>query len=831
MKRALIIAAVLVIALLFSTTAMAQEACSETEQAFSIPESFPLNGDAWIVTYGAEVAEPDPESDFDDDGFRMHTNVDAGGDHNVVFRLHFDSPVTISDISADITAEEGGALIAFGFCILEECDPEDFSTVNSGIQSAPYTFEHTTEETGVYELFVALGCSGTGSDCELDNLVLHGVVDACLFRTVHDTDLIEETDPDNDQSWLLTTTAGARVFAIDDATVQAVYHDSTGYRVTLLINGATPVQYSNLAIAFADTGDVIEGGCVIGYAGVPPPGVVEGSSYLVYQHDLDLGDWHDYNESLSNTPCDAESSDCLNANPEFNDDGSSWLSRYAIADALNTGEDSAMLLPEGGELYQSGFTLDDSTSYYVTVAVTIVGAPTASQITVGLPQVPMRLNVNTSGGRYVVLESPAFSPPADGANYEFILDNYYPNPTTLKVTFACLHSNEVEAQLPRCYFDDAIFEEDSFETEGGATHETDFGGNGMYSIPAGGSIRAPVEIAAYIDDDKDFTLAIVGSAPDGASELTASIVDSGDDTELAAIGAYNFLYPLWSTPITRTFTLGDGETLDGDLLIENTGDETVLVGSVCLAAVDGVWVGHENPELADHNLLEPNCEQVCPFPTSVIDVVAWLNWLGCNIDYLIRCLLYGLINDIWNTALAVVSGLGLLGRWLGRSITVVVGWAWQAAGRLLAGIASSIIPIVNAVLAWLYGLPFFRSILDAFSIAGMWLDAIFSLLASIFSLFGSVLILLGAVANMIGNLWNAFFVAVNDASASYSVLINCADTGDPLYLTCLGLETVNFFVSRIFMISVLGTVVAAVIGWRQIQAAFEEFEEAGAMLG
>lgn len=807
MKRLIIVALVFIMALLFSTTAIAQEACSETEQDFSIPDSFPLNGGDWIVTYGAEVAEPDPEADFDDDGFRMHTNVDGGGDHVVRFRIHFDSPVTISDITADLTAEEAGAAIAYGFCMLEECDLDDFTAVSSGTQDAPYTYEYSTEQTGVYELIIAMGCSGTGSDCELDNLVLHGLIDACLYRPVHAEDVAGEDSAGS--VYVISTVAGARVYAIDNGVIETVIHDTDGYAVRLLVNGVDSILYTGLGSVFAQVGDVVLGGCVLGHATEQGPGSVVGESTFNYTHDPDLGDWHGYAESMSNLPCNQPDSNCVNPNPEFDENAVGWSSRYAIADSLNTGDDSVMLVPKNGEIYQSGFPVETDETWYITLVVGLKAPATAGSVTVVFAGTTTTLPFSTFGGEYVTLSTLGLSPAADGTT-EFRIDNNFAGSTTLKVTFACLHAGDAVIAPPRCYFEDDGLLTDNFETESGATHGDGLFGTGQYVIPASGVIRAPVSLAAFTDADTDFTLKIMGSA-EGAGELTASIVDSDTDDELAAIGVYD--YPaLFPTNPENTFTVGDGETLIGDLFIENTGSETVIVEAVCLTSDAGVWPGFDNADYGTHELLPVNCQE-CAFPESLVDVVAWLNWLGCLFRYLIFCLLYTLVNNIWATILAIMSGIGLFGRWLGRSIAVVAVWLWQAVGRLLASLLGSAIPIINAILAWILSLPFVRDVLDAASIAGLWIDGVIQFIVGVINLFVAAVRFVGVLVTLVGTVWAAFIDGLSGSSAITVILPDCYDSGSPFYDVCLLLDVLNFVVSQVIAIAVLFGAVAVSIVW------------------
>jgi hypothetical protein len=809
MKRLWIILPILLIMLASAPDALAQESCTETEQAFSIPESFPLNGGDWVMTYdAAEVAEPDLDADVDDDGFRMHTNVDLGGGHAVRFRIDFASPITITDIAADIVAEDGGAAIAFGFCYMADCDLEDFTSVGSGTQSAPFTYSYTTDQTNVYSLIVAMGCTGTGSDCELDNLTMAGLIEACLFRPVHEADQVDEAS--SGDLYVITTTAGARVYAIDDAVVDFVTHNADGYYVRLLINGATPIIYSKLSATFAEPGDTIEGGCVLGYVSQAGPEAQVDTGQFAYQHHANLGDWHDYSESLSTTPCGQEEANCINANPEMNTDEPGWLTRFNSGGSFNQGDDSVKSIVGAGMLYQPGFTVDFEATYFVTVVVALQPPATDGEIRVWFGGTETRLPIHTIGPEFVTITTLGFSTAFEGLS-EFRIYNASSNSPTVRITFACLHLGDAIIAPPKCYFEDDGLVEDSFETESGATHGAGLIGLGQYSIPAGGVIRSAVNLAAFVDADTDFTLLIQGSGSGGAGELTASIVDSDTDDELAAIGEYAYL-PLILSNQSKTFTVGESETLDGDLYIENTGSNTVIVEAVCLTSDAGVWPGYDNSDSGNHDLLPVNCQE-CAIPESFVDVVAWLNWLGCVLRYLIFCLLYTLVNNIWATASAILSGVKLFGLWLGRSISIIADWAWRAAGRLLASLISSAIPILNAIMAWILSLPFVRDILDAASIAAMWIDGVIQFIVGVINLFVSAVRFVGVMITLVGTVWTAFIDGLSGTSAIAVILPDCGDSGSPFYDVCLLLDILNFLVAEVPAIAILFGAVAVSILW------------------
>jgi len=802
------------------TPVLAQEGCSETEQTFAIPESFPLtNEDFWQIvpqTYG----HLDPD-DIGDDGFTITSDSWDGFNSGVNLVLHLSAPVTITFTSLDVTDGSGmttGASVTV--CHDEECtDTENIILHNA---ADPWHEESDTDYTDVLVIVLGLATSGTGAQsATMDNLVIQGLFDSCLFRPLHDADQVDEEV--SGPLYLISTNAGARVFAISDGIIQSVFHNANGYAVQLLVNGATLVTYSELSATFAEPGDSVEGGCVLGYVRQAGPEAEVNTGQFLYQHDSDLGDWHDYAESLSTTPCGQEDSNCINANPEMNGDQSGWLTRFNSGGSFNQGDDSVKSIVGAGMLYQPDIVADFEATYFVTLVVALNPPATNGEVRVWFGGTETRLPIHTVGSEFVTITTLGFSTGFAGPT-EFRLYNGSSNSPTVRVTFACLHLGDAVIAPPPCYFDDALINADSFETEGGATFETGFlGQGGQYRIPPTGAIRSPINIEATTDADSDFTLTIAGTGPDGPAEVTASIVDSDTDDELQAIGEYIFPLLLWGN-VKREFTLEASSSLDGDLYIENTGDEDVVIGSVCLSSNSGSWPGYENTDATSHDILALDCTE-CNFPESLIDVVAWVNWLGCLFNYLVRCLLYGLINNIWATASAILSGVALFGLWLGRAISIIADWAWRAAGRLLATLLSSAIPLINAILAWLLTLPFVQSLLDTTAIIRIWVEGIFTLITNVLLLFGRTIQFIYVLFNTFGIAWAAFFNALSASPEVTVVLPDCNDSGSPFYDACLVFDILNFLLAAVPAMGLLGAALVVKIGWNRMRKAFKGLEE------
>lgn len=718
------------------------------------------------------------------------------------------------------------------------CDGEDFAdgfTQTSGGHTT-HLDETTTESVTDIYMFIAgcstdLGCGigGGYNDMGLmSHVFLSGTADDDPFlnlrntpyKPVRSSDRLKETQS-GDVS-VLATTAGARIFAVDDAYVSAVSHNADGYTVGLLLHGLFPVSYTGLSATFVTQGDTVDGGCVLGYAGPTAPDAPVGSGSLVYAHNPDLDDWHDYAESLSTGPCNQDVANCINVNPEMDDNGLGWLSRYAIADTVTGGNDTSMLVPKNGEIYQPHPGLDTDETYFVTLVVGTWGPQTTASVTIYVAGVTQTLPINTFGNEFVTVTTTGITPAFSGPS-EFLIDNNYSGNTTLTITFACLHTGEALVAPPTCYFDDNGFLADSFETEGGATHQAGLLGIGQYSIPAGGVIRAPVTLSAFTDADTDFTLKIFAAQTDGPGELTASIVDSDTDEELSPIGTYD-ITTLFYAYVSRTFTIDAADSVAGDLYIENTGDETVTVESLCLSSDAGVFPGYEDADHTPFDLLNPICVE-CAFPETFTDVVAWLAWIGCQLRYLLYCLLYTLVNNVWGTIMAVATGVGLFGTWLGRSLVIIARWLLLVGGRLLASLLSTAIPIINAILAWIVTLPFVQSLLDSLAIVGIWVDGIFTLINNVLSLLGRTIQFIFVLFNTFGIAWSAFFDALSASPAVTVVLPDCTDSGTPFYDACLVFDVLNFVLAAVPAMGLLGAALVVKISWNRMRKAFKGLEE------
>lgn len=644
------------------------------------------------------------------------------------------------------------------------------------------------------------------------------------FRPVRADDVMGETAAGDTTG--IQTTSAAYVFAISDGLIATVIHEATGYNVQLVIGDDT-VVYTNLQTTFAETGMAVTAGCVIGYAGDPPPGYPTGASYLFFTTDPDLPDWHDFADSLTNLPCNQDVGSCLNSNPNFDNNGAGWLSRYAIADHFNNAGDSVMLLPRTGELYQPFLNVDPAETYIVTVIVANGVGFNSGEITTQITGTLSSSSVTTFAGEFVTLTFAALSP-SDGPN-EFRITNTYDADNTLQITFACLSTSEPIIAPPTCYTPDPTLLIDGWEHDVSVTYfapQLPFQPTGRYAVPDNSYLRYPVDISAFSDASTDFKLTITGAAgASGTPTLTANLADSDTHAEIQVIG--DFTYPtVIPSPAALTFTLDAAEHIVGDLQIVNStgGGESALVYTICLQPVGGIWPGYENPDIR-HAPFQVDCT-ACTAPSDFTDVVGWLAWLGCLLRYLLYCLIYGLINNVWGTIVAVGNGLGLLGRWLSAAVSVVAAWFWLAAQRGFMIFISWLIPIVNTVLAWLLTLPLFVSLLDSIAIIGIWIGGIIAVILAVINLFVAGIQYVGVLLNLVGLSWLQFLDALNGASSVTFVLPDCYDSESPLYDACLVFDVLNFMIVQIPAIAVLIAAAGFAAGWKRIKQAMIKISQA-----
>ncbi len=825
-QRGLTVLFVLFAALLFTSAASADVVC--TEGGIQVNGTGNPGTVAWDnLTRLAVSTCPTPYTcTFAADGMTAAWSADNATGANTYFQLPARTTMTHFEWVLDITSTENfNSYSIYAYRL----NPDTSLTLVATVHDGAFEFFGSTHLTGTYDtptadvdvIQLALFGDGVGN-MVVSDMALIG--DCALTRPVRAIDVTAESEalPGN---WVMTGEINMSVFAIHAGTIGQVYRNTLGYTVELTFDSYS-VFYSSLETNYVKSGDVVSAGCVIGYAADAPPEFGDNLGMVGYAEDSGLPDWHDYPESLSNIPCTQAATNCLNANPDFDDSAAGWQSTNPPAMAVTDNADTVMLLPKGGQLFQEGFSVNVSDTYYITIIASPKAPATQSEVTVSIADTEAVLQVVGNGLTYQTLVTTGLSPAFTGIG-ALRISNSYPGLEPVKITFACLSTGDLVVAPPACYFADSDLQLESFTTTGGVIyHAPTFFEAGRYEIPDGGTLRAPVSISAFSDANTDFTLKLGGAAgTTGSPTLHANIVDTGTTTELEPIGNFTYATVFASEP-SQTFTLTSGTNVNGELLINNTsgGGQTAFLYKVCLSSATGVWPGYDNADHTSGQLLPTDCTECHP-PTDILDVPGWLAWLGCLFRYLLFCLIYTLINNVWSTIIAVGAGLGLLGLWLGKAISILAAWAFQAGKQLLIGLMSWAMPIINAVLGWLLTLPLFQSLLDTVSLVGIWVDGILSAIVGVVNIFLSGIAFIVVLFTLIGTAWQNFIIGFSAGSSLTFMLPDCYDTGSPLYDACLIFDIFNFAVAQLPALAALIAAAGFAMGWKRIKDAIRQLTE------
>lgn len=664
----------------------------------------------------------------------------------------------------------------------------------------------------------------------------------------------------------LQVDADATVYAATDGVIANVRYEPTGWAFSLL-NGSTGerYEYSQLGAVYVVQGDTVVAGCKAGlassfyssYLGTP-------TSQLTFETVVNYGgDWHTWAEpSITATNCNTQNdtTHCLNSNPNLNSGLSEWAVNSSTEPFSTTTDNGIDLLsagPDGDGSIWINVPLPSPGTLYVTVGGQSMGL-TATSLTITVGDVSSIINLGANGtiGDYDVITTVGLSPATpnyDPDIYELRVSN-----TTIaqpgriapiaRVSYICLHAGDAVIAPQRCFFGDSFrsfAETDDWETTGGATYQPGaFLSLPSYNLPNDDKIKHAITISAFTDADTNYKLDLHWkphvTGADVESEITVTIRDSDTDDLLQSVGVLTsnaVTDPVVGAVDTATFTLTEATSLDGKLVIHNTSSgsdvTSVDIMGVCLSPVDsdgnetGVWPGYDNSDSAFG--LTEDCS-VCQFPTDPTNIGQWLFWMGCLINFLIRCLLLAPINAILGWVDSIVTGIGLLGRWLSAVIATFAIWAYTTALRMLGNVLAFLMPIVNAVLAWLFSQTWFLSVLDAATIALEWLEALWAMFVSVLYLIAFVFNLIGSFVAFIGQAITIIYDGFTAGAGSPVLIPDCSDTGDPLYHMCLGFDILNFIITQIPALIGLVAVIGFRVIWRQISLGVKQIEEVASRL-
>lgn len=679
-------------------------------------------------------------------------------------------------------------------------------------------------------------------DAETDPFEGGGVLEG-PFKPVSGFDLVDLLAENS----IAITRPNANIHAITGGQIVYVNKNALDrWSVGVLPEGSTDVAdaitYSNLQNLNGELWDMVTAGCVLGMAAQTfnqEQDPASGELQLTAPEEI-LEDWPDYPDSPTDEPCDAAkfmTENCLNLNPNFALGADNWHQTFGV-----TWEAGAVVLAPGAAIYQDIPALDIETPYYLTLYASAphVPAPTVLDVSIGGTDITLTIP-SSANDQYAKVVSPAITliePDFDPELFRLAIQ-YPQSPANvtmppIKIRFACLATTEATTAPGDCYFDDPDLTADNWTGTGATEYRSPAslsGTSGAYVIPAGEEIYRDVSISAFVDADTEFRLLTKTKAQSLVlgGRWHAWIRDPDTEDVIAEIGEWDIL-PVIVTVRVESFTLTEGTSAIGELVIKNVSDEisedpgwTQEIYKACLQVEGGIWPGYDN---ADTGVIIPVDCELC-FPPgdvgelSVESLLGWVvQWLGfgwCYLGYILKCLIYGLVNSVWQTILNFMAGFALFGKWVGMVVTAVAFWARDGFRFGFNGMIASLIPIANQVLSWLLNMPLVQTALDTLAIAGIWIGGLFALINNVISLILLGLQFIGALLNLIGVAWSAFLAALSAAPSTDFPFPDCTDSGSPLYHACIPLDVTNFLVTRIPTLLLLINVAVFSVFWRQLR--------------
>ena len=656
------------------------------------------------------------------------------------------------------------------------------------------------------------------------------------------------------------TRPNANIHSVTDAQViNIISNGSNGHNGTTIIvhpagttGGDAQMYYFGLQNANTQIGANITAGCVLGLAGSTTdtannPG---GGELGFLAPEPTQTDWPDYDDSPTDTPCNAAqqtTASCINLNPNFADNASSWYTRtYTGAADATIINGSIVELPAGTSIYQD-VTLDPEQTYVVTASIAVM-ADLPTDVDIGFGDAQATVHVYSQGmGSFDTVSTETLSPgTADTAPDTYRLELYNPHLSapyitpTVRVNFLCIATSAPPMAPGSCYFahPDLDTNDDDWQAEGGSvTYVSPSGGNGVsgsYTIPGGAAIYHNVQISAWQDNEANFTLVLKSKAGAGAP-LTPPYgrwhvyIRDHDTSELIEdLGTWD-LPPLVAMPHVFPFTLESGESVNGDLVIANTSDEISSPGwdqsiyQICLQVEGGTWPGHNNP--APGPIFNADCT-LCTEPggiTEISDVgllgwiVEWLQFGWCFLGFILRCYILTAVNNTLSSIGNFMIGVALFGKWVGLVVTAFGTWVASLVNFLWHNFMAGIITLANSIIAWLLQQPFIQDVIDDGSLALIWINALIDLVVAIFGLFGLGIQMLGAILSMILTAFASLIYALVTPSTIVIPFPDCHNSASFGYDGCLIMDVFNFMITQAPMFGVLIHTVVFALTWMVVQ--------------
>ena len=682
-------------------------------------------------------------------------------------------------------------------------------TAESGYTTtAPYHYPwvdaFTISADAATDPFDGVGGSGAGND---------------QYRPVRTLDTLEVFEDVEAGYSYITAYDGADVFAAINGVVTLIQPGGGGSTVHVE-NETLEADYFNLAVVYAQVGDAVEAGCVLGQAGeqftvtqtdyAPVP-----VSQITFRltDGVDSLDWQSFPDPPSKPACGdhLRTSNCLNNNPNLDDDARLWTTDGAAGDGTVT-------LDPGESLVQQ-IVLTAGVDYYLIMIGTTygssfnnIGLPSTFAATLGDASDEVTIQPKSNEEMMLVDFVNPLTPtipdtppdiydlaisPADGSN-------------PILITFACLHEGNVLVTPDACYLTNAefgLYGTDGWDLSEGAS----FNDVARYvRLQQDEWMSQPIDLSSYDGADADYYIRVQAVTSDQDLDPITDFVDwvSGDYianldatyevdsvvVETLAQWDINNIIVFWE--YQEIFTVPDGQSFTGDLVLTNAtvtpATRMIDLRLACITPVSGIWPGYEDPDSGP--VIERKCSSCTP-PRSLA-VVAWIEYLICVFRNLWTCTIAALLNRILAALVAVRTGLGYFGRYVAALLLRLAAFVALVAASGLQALLNGVALLFTAAWAALAALGVTQSAWDILSLGalmmGVLATAIDTLLGLLVQIVSFTVVLVGVVTTS----WAAIVAAINGAMAPEVGLPNCGNPSDPLIGLCYGLNAVTAIIAE-----------------------------------
>jgi hypothetical protein len=619
---------------------------------------------------------------------------------------------------------------------------------------------------------------------------------------------------------------------------------SDGYMFVIEGDGIV-VEYHGLSQSYVVWHDTVSAGCVLGKlaaTSLKPEGMytqdigaLRFAAWEVDGDDWTRLDWTIWDDSESVVPCSSTltTENCVNINPNFEQFALGW-------DTIPPAEygSGPSILDNGVVLHYlesvgQWLVLDDEEDWYISLVATVSnnsngGLWDVLGLLLGGDTEVVYLEPGFLGQGVIVrdigpfeLGEPAYPPDV----YALGAEPGWNGTNGIEIQFLCVHNGTpVMRDTPYCYFDNASFDEGSEgwdESASGVTWHPIGVNNpnlGAVVLQPGAWISQPIDLPSYDGEDADYFLAISartalaeeGTIGDIWGSLTATVNHTVEE-EIADLGSHDISNVLISLGYNIDFTVTDGNTLTGDLVIENDSESEAEVEfqEICIRPVRGLWPWEEGADqLPEYSY---TCSG-CTMPTEILAVGAWINWLFCQIGVIWFCHLKPMVLDILQWFKNLADAIGYLGRWLGILLFRLGEFLLDLLVAFGLALKDAFLSILAAAWNFIAGLDILQALYDLAGYAISVLTGGIGLLVDIGNLIITALNILLTMGRVLEIFFAHVLAAMNGASETFS-FPSCVAPSEPIFVGwCVGLELAAGVIDEFPALSLSFVLVAGCVG-------------------